>query len=583
MSKKTYETQFLLGAKVQGSLAKGFGFTQKGLHGIQRQAEAGQRAVNKISGAMKGLIGLAAGYVSFNAVMSITKQCSQAYQESVIVQTKLSTVMKERTKATDAEIQSVLKLAGAQQRLGVIDDDTQIAGAQQLATFVKRSDTINKLLPAMNNLLAQQKGVNATSEDAVNIGNLMGKVFTGQVGALRRVGITFSKAQERVMKYGNEQQKAAMLARVITENVGQMNASLAKTGPGKLALARNMYGELQEQIGEKILPLQIKFAEMFLKAIPGIEKLIPVLDKLPPILDKVLAAVDWVIKNWGTIGPLLEGVVVAMVAYKAITLGMAVAQWILNGAMLANPIGLIVAGIAALIAAGYLLIKNWDKVTAFFTAAWKKIWALFDNKYIQVALLAFAPIIGLPVIIIKNWDKIKVFMAGLWAGIKAGAAGMGNFFKGVFDGVVGVFKGYVNIWISLINFVIGALNKVSIKVPKGVPKIGGQTFGFNIAKIPMLAKGTDNWRGGLAVTSENGPELLNLPRGTSVTPADKTKSLLDALSGGGRGPSFTFAPQITIQGSATQADVQSALDQSQVEFERRMDAYFRRRRRLSFA
>ena len=71
----------------------------------------------------------------------------------------------------------------------------------------------------MNNLLAQQKGLNATQTDAVNIGNLMGKVMQGQTSALTRVGISFTAAQEEVLKYGNEQEKAAMLAQVITDNV----------------------------------------------------------------------------------------------------------------------------------------------------------------------------------------------------------------------------------------------------------------------------------------------------------------------------------------------------------------------------
>lgn len=42
------------------------------------------------------------------------------------------------------------------------------------------------------------------------------------------------------------------------------------------------------------------------------------------------------------------------------------AQWLLNAAMTANPIGLIIAAIAALIGVGYLLVKNWDKVIDVF-------------------------------------------------------------------------------------------------------------------------------------------------------------------------------------------------------------------------
>ena len=85
----------------------------------------------------------------------------------------------------------------------------------------------------MNNLLAQQKGLNATTQDAVTVGNLMGKAMQGQTSALTRTGITFNEAQEKVMKFGSESERAAMLAEIITQNVGNMNAELAKTDPGK--------------------------------------------------------------------------------------------------------------------------------------------------------------------------------------------------------------------------------------------------------------------------------------------------------------------------------------------------------------
>ncbi|WP_154665152.1 hypothetical protein [Prevotella phocaeensis] len=114
--------------------------------------------------------------------------------------------------ATDAEVESVKKLASAQQELGVIGDEVQLAGVQQLATFLNQKASIDTLLSAMNNLLAQQKGLSATGEDAVTIGNLMGKAMQGQASALKRGGITFTDAQEKILKYGTESQRAAMLA-----------------------------------------------------------------------------------------------------------------------------------------------------------------------------------------------------------------------------------------------------------------------------------------------------------------------------------------------------------------------------------
>lgn len=170
---------------------------------------------------------------SLTDLQNICKDLSNAYAVQIQAETQLQTVMRQRMSATDEEIQSIKNLASAQQELGVIGDEVQLSGAQQMATFLTEKQSIDTLLPAMNNLLAQQKGLNATTQDAVTVGNLMGKAMQGQTSALTRTGITFNEAQEKVMKFGSESERAAMLAEIITQNVGNMNAELAKTDPGK--------------------------------------------------------------------------------------------------------------------------------------------------------------------------------------------------------------------------------------------------------------------------------------------------------------------------------------------------------------
>lgn len=160
--------------------------------------------------------------------------------------------MRQRMGATDKEIQSIKELASAQQEIGVIGDEVQLSGAQQIATFLNEKASLETLLPAMNNLLAQQKGLNATTQDAVTVGNLMGKVMQGQTSALTRVGITFTKAEEAVLKYGTEQERAAMLAQVITNNVGEMNAQLAQTESGKQQQLVNTLGDMKEELGAMV-------------------------------------------------------------------------------------------------------------------------------------------------------------------------------------------------------------------------------------------------------------------------------------------------------------------------------------------
>lgn len=176
-------------------------------------------------------------------------------------QTKLTTVMRQRMSATAEDVASVNAAVAAQTKLGVVGGTVQRSGLQQLATFASHKRTLTALLPAMNNLLTQQNGLNATSEDAVGIANLLGKALQGQTGALRRVGITFSETQEKALKAGNEGERAAMLAEIITQNVGNMNAELAKTDAGKAKQLANSFGGVMVNIGKALMPYQSMIAQ----------------------------------------------------------------------------------------------------------------------------------------------------------------------------------------------------------------------------------------------------------------------------------------------------------------------------------
>lgn len=212
-----------------------------------------QTSSNKLRDQLIKFSGIATSFQNLASGLQQLTGVAQTYIDANKVQveaeTKLETVMRQRMNATDDEIQSIKNLASAQQALGVIGDEVQLMGIQQVATFLKEKGSIDTLVPAMNNLLAQQKGLNATGQDAVNIGNMLGKVMQGQTGALTRAGITFTEAQEKVLKFGTESERAAMLAQVITDNVGEMNAALAKTDAGKAKQAANDLGDLQEVIG----------------------------------------------------------------------------------------------------------------------------------------------------------------------------------------------------------------------------------------------------------------------------------------------------------------------------------------------
>ncbi len=119
------------------------------------------------------------------------------------------------------------------------------------------------------------------------------------------------------------------------------------------------------------------------------------------------------------------GSTIATIARTAVSIAATAATWLLTAATTAfgvalriatGPIGLIILGIAGLIAVGVLLWKNWDRVKAFFLGLWDRITGIFQGK-IGLILAAIFPFIGIPLLIISNWGKIRNAITGILGGI----------------------------------------------------------------------------------------------------------------------------------------------------------------------
>ncbi|OZS37076.1 phage tail tape measure protein [Enterococcus faecium] len=209
------------------------------------------------------------------------------------------------------------------------------------------------------------------------------------------------------------------------------------------------------------------------------------------------------------------------------------------GFLAANPFVLVIAGIAVLIA-GFVLAYNkvkWfrDGVNAFFKGVSDVAVEVFNflggfiggvfggiianfNNYFNAGKRIFNGFLDFVTgVFTGNWSKA-------WDGVV-------NIFGGIFDGIVALAKAPINGLIGLINDFIGLANK--IKVPKGVPIVGGK--GIHFDKIPYLAQG-GHLINGQAIVGEAGPELLTAKNGkTTVTPLsdeEKRKGISGRVSGG---------------------------------------------------
>lgn len=119
---------------------------------------------------------------------------------------------------------------------------------------------------------------------------------------------------------------------------------------------------------------------------------------------------------------------------------------------------------------------------------------------------------------IGGWIKNRV--GEIFGFVKEGAEGVG---KSIMGAIVSGLTGAAGLARQAANTVIRAINDAipnSIDLPK---PLGSINLPDN--PIPMLATGARNFRGGLAMVGERGPELVQLPRGANVYTASETRAM----------------------------------------------------------
>lgn len=434
-----------------------------------------------------------------------------------------------------SEIENTL---AATQKLSNFGDGEQRAALAEIVSITGTYEGALEQLQVAVDLAA------AKNMDLTAAATLVGKAMAGETGTLSRYGI--------VLQEGATQ----------TEIMAQLQdrfAGSAEAAINPLTQLKNSFGDLVEDIGTALVPV---LKEIVNYIIPVIDKVREWMEENPELsktliivggalggvsfaLGSILLALPYVAAGLTTLKALFSANTfaanahtLALVAHAVATKVVTAAQWLFNAAMTANPIGLIIAAIAALIAIIVLLVKNWDKVREvavqvwenirektveiwnkivdFFKGIWEAIVGFFKSNWDKILAILF-PAVGIPLLIARNWDKIKDYFSNLWDGIK-------NVFKTAINWVIGIAESFVNSWIKGINLIIGALNSLKVNIPDWVPGIGGKTIGFNISPLseitlPRLETGGIVSAPTLAMVGEAGPE--------AILPLDK----LDGIGG----------------------------------------------------
>lgn len=218
-----------------------------------------------------------------------------------------------------------------------------------------------------------------------------------------------------------------------------------------------------------------------------------------------------------------------------------VAQWALNAAMNANPIGIAVTTAVALGTAAYYVIRNWDKVKSWFTGLWSWIsdFNLFDVGKKMVTTLAS----GITSVAKKAYNALKSALGPL-----------GNLLPGS-------------------DAKEGPLSKLT-KAGQAIPKTMAQ--GVQRAQ-PQLQQAASRAMGAAAPVAAGGPSpaMVNRPAREAAQPA---------LSGSGRAPiTLNVSNNIYLDGSGEpETEIRRAGEEAAQQTRREVESYFSEQIRVSY-
>lgn len=365
--------------------------------------------------------------------------------------------------AANVTAKQVSDLSASLSNKTAIDDELIQSGANLILTFKNirneagaGNDIFDRTTESALNLSAA--GFGSVESASIMLGKALNDPLAG-LTALSRAGVTFSEQQKEQIRVMTESGDLLGAQRIILDEVASQVGGSAAAAADPMERLSVVAGNLGEQVGTFLLPIVEDIAGFIAdEFIPGIYGLVESFQTgeseasgfvgFMQDLGVVLGAVAGFIEdnvNW--LGPLALYIGSVVIAVKAWT----AAQWLLNLAMLANPIGLI---IGALVLLGAGLVIAWNKSEEFRD----RVGGVFQWVGDKVS--------GVVTWVVESWGWLTGKLGEGWAWLEQNVFGP---FGRIFDTIGEAFEsfgGWVDriwfdiklIFVNAVNGVIGFIN-----------------------------------------------------------------------------------------------------------------------------
>lgn len=422
--------------------------------------------------------GVIAGLAAGGALVGFLKQSVADATEAENAMNALNAVITSTGGKAGMTADAAESLADGLEKVTNFSKESILGGESLLLTFTSIGKEVFPQATETALNMSQALGQDMKSS-SIQLGKALNDPINGMT-ALSRVGVSFTEEQKKTIKTLQESgdimgAQKVILGELSTEFGGAAKAA-GQTFAGQMKQLDDAVGEVRETIGVALMPALLGIATWVTSNLPVVT------DFIEKGINEFSYAIRVLSDNSNILIPILVGVTAAIAAqsiiggitglyksWQAVSTTMTAAQWLLNAAMNANPFGIVAIAIGALVAAGVALYQNWDYVK-------------------------------------EKADE-------LWTGIK-------------------------NAFVPGVNFVIDLINKLRSALGKPlIARVEVQTTGAEklqniyssgaaVGQAARNANGTDNFKGGFTWVGEKGPELLNLPKGSQITPNKESMAMM---------------------------------------------------------